>query len=208
MTESIAETEALLVQAEHGDDDAANRLLQLHRKRLRQMVSVRLDHRIRGRIDPSDVVQEALVQATRQLPDYLRERPVAFYPWLRRIAWEQLVHLHDRHLRAQKRSIHREAHSAPALPDQSVAQLVDRLVTDGTSPSRHMIRKEMRERVREALDQMESHDREVLVLWYLEQLAVPEIAEILELSESGVKSRHRRALMRLTTVLAPNSGEN
>ena len=148
------------------------------------------------------------MEATRQLPDYLRERPVAFYPWLRRIAWEQLVHLHDRHLRAQKRSIHREAHSAPALPDQSVAQLVDRLVTDGTSPSRHLIRKEMRERVREALDQMESHDREVLVLWYLEQLAVPEIAEILELSESGVKSRHRRALMRLTTVLAPNSGEN
>ena len=208
MTESIPDTEALLVQAERGDADAANQLLQLHRNRLRQMVSVRLDPRVRGRIDPSDVVQEALVQATRQLPEYLRKRPVAFFPWLRRIAWEQLVHLHDRHVHAQKRSIHREAHSVPALPDQSVAQLVDRLVTDGTSPSRQMVRKERRERVREALDQMEPHDREVLVLWYLEQLAVPEIAAILELSESGVKSRHRRALMRLTGVLTPDSGEN
>lgn len=208
MTESISDTESLLVRAERGDDDAANQLLQLHRNRLRQMVSVRLDPGVRGRIDPSDVVQEALVQATRQLPKYLRERPVAFYPWLRRIAWEQLVHLHDRHVRAQKRSVHREARSAPALPDQSVARLVDRLVTDGTSPSRQMIRKEMRERVREALDQMESHDREILVLWYLEQLAVPEIAAILEMTESGVKSRHRRALIRLSGVLTSDSGEN
>jgi DNA-directed RNA polymerase specialized sigma24 family protein len=69
------------------------------------MVAVRLDRRLLARVDPSDVVQEALADADRRLDEYLRERPVAFYPWLRRLAEEQLVNVYRRHVGAARRSV-------------------------------------------------------------------------------------------------------
>src|SRR3954449_6327982 len=111
------DTDQLLASASQGDATARNRLLERHRPRLKRMVAVRLDRRLAARVDPSDVVQEALAEAARLLPGYLQERPVSFYPWLRRLAWERLVKLHRRHVAAGKRSVAREA--ASALLDES-----------------------------------------------------------------------------------------
>src|SRR5262249_28097057 len=99
----------LLRQAGRGADDARQRLLDRYRGRLRQMGAARVDRRLSARVDPSDVVQEALIDASRHLDDYLRDRPLAFYPWLRQFAWERLVALHRRHVLAGKRSVTREA---------------------------------------------------------------------------------------------------
>jgi RNA polymerase sigma-70 factor (ECF subfamily) len=165
------------------------------------MVAVRIDPQLAARVDPSDVVQEAMAEASRKLPAYLRDRPVAFYPWLRQIAWERLVHLHDRHVKSQKRSVNRERSDCWALSDNSAGHLVDRLVASDSSPAEHLLREELRERVRAALDRMAPHDREVLVMWHLEELSIDEIAEVLGLTQAGVKSRHRRALERLVLVL-------
>jgi RNA polymerase sigma-70 factor (ECF subfamily) len=165
------------------------------------MVAVRIDPRLTARLDPSDVVQEALAEASQKLPDYLERRPLPFYPWLRQIAWERLVHLHYRHIEAQKRSVKQELRGDWALPDESVMQLADRLVASGTSPSRRAVRRELRGRVRAALERLAPHDREVLVMWHLEQLVVGEIAALLQMTEAGVKSRHRRALQRLLRAL-------
>src|SRR5579872_5226230 len=101
----VPETDQLLGRAAAGDRRARSELLHRHRARLRRMVAVRLDRRILPRVDPSDVVQEALAEADQKLSAYLRQRPVPFYPWLRRLAWEQLVRLHERHLRAGRRSV-------------------------------------------------------------------------------------------------------
>src|SRR5207248_2646216 len=94
VTPDDAETEELLARARRGDDSARQTLLARHRDRLGRMVAVRLDRRVAPRVDPSDVVQEALFEADRRLPEYLREHPLPFYPWLRRIAWERLVKIH------------------------------------------------------------------------------------------------------------------
>src|SRR5436309_7088112 len=110
------DTDQLLASASRGDTAARGRLLERHRSRLRRMVAVRLDPRLAARVDPSDVVQEALIDAAGRLPDYLRDRPVAIYPWLRRLAWEHLVKLHERH-RARKRSVLREEPADLPLPD-------------------------------------------------------------------------------------------
>ncbi len=147
------------------------------------------------------MLQETLLTAARKLPDYLKLRPLPFYPWLRQIAWEQVVHLHRRHIQTQKRSVRRERRKTLDLPDQSAVQLADLLVAVGSSPSQRLARHELRVRVRQALDHMPWHDREVLVMRYLEQLSVRDIAAILGLTESGVKSRHRRALERLQGIL-------
>lgn len=192
-------TEELLRRAGSGDDSALQQLLGVHRDRLRRMVAARMDPRMAARVDPSDVVQEALLEASKKLADYLRERPIPFYPWLRQLAWEQLVNLHRRHVRAQRRSVLREEYVG--LSDDSAVQLARCLMSSGTSPSGQLLRAEMRDRVRTALARLASPDREVLVMRYVEGLSTPEMAGILGVSERTVQSRHRRALERLQTLL-------
>jgi RNA polymerase sigma-70 factor (ECF subfamily) len=203
-----ADTEELIERANRGDSSARQQLLGRFRDRLCRMVALRLDRRLAARLDPSDVVQEALLDAAGQLSDYLRERPLPFYPWLRRFAWEHLVKLHQRHLAARKRSVTRERQQVLALPDDSALELVQRLTAPGTSPSNHLLREEMRGRVRAALAQLPEDYREVLVLRYLEQLSVSDIAAVLGISQGAVKMRRTRALERLCGLLGIGPGEN
>lgn len=190
-------TEELLQLATAGDQSARHQLLVRHRGRLRQMVALRIDRRMAARVDPSDVVQDALADAAQSLSDYLKNRPLPFYPWLRQFAWERLLQLHRHHLQAKRRSVTREQLRIFDLADDSEAVLAERLVNSGTSPSAHLLAAELRDRVRSALESLEPRDREVLVLRYLEQLTSKEIGAVLGISEAAVKTRHRRALERL-----------
>ncbi len=191
------DTEELLDRAGTGDRTARQALLARHRGRLRQMVALRIDRRMAARVDPSDVVQEALADAAQELSGYLKDRPLPFYPWLRGFAWERLLQLHRHHLRAQRRSVAREQLRIFDIADESEAVLAERLVNSGSSPSARLLAAELRDRVRAALESLEPNDREVLVLRYLEQLATKEIAAVLGINEAAVKTRHRRALERL-----------
>jgi len=200
------DTDELLLGAAAGDGAARQRLLARHRQRLHRMVELRLDRRLRSRVDPSDVVQEVLVEADGALAEYLVRRPIPFYPWLRQLAWDRLVALHRRHVAAQRRSVTREEQGAGGEADPSEA-LVDRLIDGHSSPSRQVLREELRVRVRAALDRLAARDREVLVLRHLEQLSTAETAAVLGASEGAVKLRHLRALNRLRAVLEPEFGE-
>jgi RNA polymerase sigma-70 factor (ECF subfamily) len=199
-TASQPDTEELIELTARGETEARQQLLIRHRKRLVKMVAVRLDRAIAARVDPSDVVQEVLAQAAQHLDEFLRTRPLPYYAWLRQFAWERLVKLHRHHIRSKKRSVTREEPWSMPLPEDSVLRLA-RLVATGASPSQALIRNEMRQRLRAALDQLAPHDREILVMRNLEQLCIAEIAEVLGLTEGAVKVRHLRALRRLRTIL-------
>jgi RNA polymerase sigma-70 factor (ECF subfamily) len=207
MAEHQDDTERLIGLAQGGDPDARERLLARHRARLRQMIAVRLDRRLFSRLDPSDVVQEALIDAYLKLPAYLRDQPLPFYPWLRQIAWDRLVELHRRHLHLQKRSVLRETGQGLPLPDDSALQLADRLLGRGSSPSARAQRDEQRERVQAALARLTPRDREVLAMRYLEQLAMAEIAAVLGITEGATKVRHLRALQRFHELLGGHAPE-
>src|SRR5437588_8135911 len=158
MTVSEPDTDVLLEEVSRGDASARSRLLQRHRQRLRQMVAVRLDRRLAARVDPSDVVQEVLLEADRRLPDYLRERPLPFYPWLRQLAWDRLADLHRRHIQARRRSVTREEAPLHGLPEESAWDLASRLFGQGTSPSARLQREEVRQHVQEALARLPERD--------------------------------------------------
>jgi RNA polymerase sigma-70 factor (ECF subfamily) len=160
------------------------------------MIAVRMDPRLATRVDPSDVVQEALMHASSRLPRYLRKQTVPFYPWVRALALERLVDAQRRHL-ADKRSPDCEA----LLPDGSVWKLADQLAVASSGPQERVVAKEERERLYEALQRLSPKDREVLVLRYLEQLSTEETAAVLGLRESAVKMRHLRALERMRCQL-------
>jgi RNA polymerase sigma-70 factor (ECF subfamily) len=198
-----AETEHLLERAAAGDCGARDELLRRHRRRLARMVAVRFDPRLAARVDPSDVVQETLAEAAAHLDRYLRERPLPFYPWLRRLAQRRLIDLHRRHVQARRRSVTREV-GPPGLPDHSALALAARLFARSSSPSAGLQRQERRERVRAALAALPEQDREVLVLRILEALPTRETAAVLGISEVAVRSRQVRALDRLKGLLGPD----
>jgi RNA polymerase sigma-70 factor (ECF subfamily) len=207
MRASDPDTGELVRRAGGGDESAVRVLFERHRGRLAQMVRARMDPRMRGRVDPSDVVQEALVAASVRMPRYAAEKPLPFYPWLRQIAWEKLVHLHDRHLRASKRSVAREQFFRPDISDESAIELARRLVGDTSSPSAEAVRREMRDRVRQVLESLSHEDREVLLQRYLEQMSSKEIGAILGISEAAVNMRHMRALERMRRILADENDD-
>jgi RNA polymerase sigma-70 factor (ECF subfamily) len=197
MVESEPDTEELLGRVGRGDDGARQQLLDRHRARLMQMVALRLDRRLRPRLDPSDVVQEALMDANRDLSDYLRDRPLPFYLWLRQLTWQRLAKLHEHH-QAGKRQVGREE---PRLTDESALELAQRLLGSASSPSRQLLRKELRRRVQDAMGQLAERDREILELRYLEGLSTKETAAVLGIREGATKVRHLRALERLRGLL-------
>jgi RNA polymerase sigma-70 factor, ECF subfamily len=204
MTDAPLDTEELLRRVGRGDPTAAGDLFRRHRKRLRRMVGVRIDHRLAARVDPSDVVQEALAEAAQRLPEYLRDRPLPFFPWLRQLAWDRLSALYRTHVRTARRSVNRE--EPPALPDESVLELVDRLLVKSNGPSAGLRRQERRALVRRALEQLPERDREVLVLRQLEELSVAEVAAVLGIGVKAVYARQLKALERLREALSPELG--
>lgn len=197
-----SEIDVLLGNAARGDASAVQSLMEQHRERLRRMIAVRLDRRLAPRLDPSDIVQEALSDAARRLPEYLRDRPMPFYPWLFRLAVDRLSLTHRNHVASTVRAIGREERiDGPAHDEATTSGLANRLAANDTTPGRRAAREERRHLLATAIARMDGKDREVLGLRYLDQLTFDEIAAVLQIGLSAVKMRHLRALERLRGLL-------
>jgi RNA polymerase sigma-70 factor (ECF subfamily) len=203
MSSDTAETRQLLSQAAAGDMQALGELFGRHSDRLRRLVQVRLDRRLQGRVDPSDVVQETYLELARALPQYVRNPPMPFFLWLRCLTGRKLQVLHRRHLGSQMRAAHREISMAGGtLPRADSESLAAQLLGDLTTPSHAAMRAELQRQVQAALNALEPLDREVLALRHYEQLSNAEIAVVLDLSAAAASNRYVRALKRLKRFMA------
>jgi RNA polymerase sigma-70 factor (ECF subfamily) len=181
-----------------GKGEALGAIFERHRERLRRMVLLRMDRRVQGRIDASDVIQDAFLEATRRLGGFLENPRMPFYLWLRFLAAQRLVQLHRRHLGAEVRDAGREISLyRGTLPEATSAALAEQLVSQRSSPSQAAMRVEMKMRLQEALNAMEPADREVLALRQFEGLRNQQVAQILGVSEAAASQRYVRALERL-----------
>jgi len=202
-----AEISQLLERASAGDRAALDDLFSLHQERLLRMVRFRLNRRLHRRIDETDVVQEAFVEASRKLRDYLANPQAPFFLWLRQLTLFKLAKIHRRHFGAEMRNVERDVSIySGALPEGTSQSLAAQLLGKLTSPSQAAIRIEKQMRVQEALDKIGPVDREILALRHLEQLSNLETAQVLEMSPSGTMARHVRALKRLRTLLEETAG--
>jgi RNA polymerase sigma-70 factor, ECF subfamily len=197
-------TQSLLDRASRGDAGARNALLELHREDLRRMVAARLDPRVAARVDAADVVQDALIEASRRLDQYLYHRPLPYFAWLRQIVGEQIIATHRYHISSQRRSVQREERGLE-IPDESAHELIGQLFADDANPSNWAIRKESHEQLMQALGSLSPRDREVLVMRHLEQLSTAAIADALEISEGAVRSRLVRGRHHLRNRLESHS---
>lgn len=200
MPDSRSHDERLLERVVEGDQAAATELLSAYRDRLRKMVTSRLDTRLVARLDPSDVVQEALIVAAGNLPSYAREPPMPFYPWLRRLALQRLIDLQRKHLHAQRRSVLREENQPP-LNDSTVHELARYLLAQVPGPQSAAVAAEREAGLRRALDSLEEPQREVLLLHYVEDLSLAEAAQVLQITADAARMRHFRALKQLRQTL-------
>jgi len=201
LSQSLNDTDVLIHRAADGNVAARNELLQRYRGRLRNMISVRIDDRIARRVDASDVVQETLAVADQRLDAFLKDQPIPYYAWLRSLARDQLIRIYRQHILAQRRSVTREQPWNLAMTDASAMLLSERIAASTLSPSEQLARKEIHARVKQLLSEMAVQDCEIIIMRHLEGLSVKEIAQVLELSESAVKSRHFRALSAIRLIL-------
>ena len=209
MMASTEETTLLVRQAVGGDRAAIQALFDRYRSQLTRMVAIRLDPRLNGRLDPSDIVQDVLVEATKRMSTDLSDSPVEFYPWLRGIAWDRLCRLHRHHVSTQKRSVVREQRLQPdQVDDESMLKLAECIAASGSGPGTQVMREERRRRVREAVTQLPAKDREIIVLRFLEELSIQDAAAVLDISLTAAKSRQLRAIARLQDMLGDPPSES
>ena len=187
-------TTVLLSAVANGDERALNRLLTHHRSYLKRVVDVRLEPTLRGRIDPSDVVQEALVVASRRIEDFLSRRPTTFRVWLRGKALDQLIDQRRFHRRRR-----RDVTNEQRLSDASSLAIARELAVG--SASRSILRRELLVQVRMAMEQLSETDREVLLLRHAEGLSNAEVAEVMEVDSKVASARYGRAVLRLSAEL-------
>jgi RNA polymerase sigma-70 factor, ECF subfamily len=199
--------QAMMRRIRAGEQLALGELFGAQRDRLRRMVQLRLDRRLQGRIDPSDVIQEAFVDASRRLAEYAADPAMPPFLWLRFLTTQRLVTLHRIHLGVKARDAGREVslHSGP-LPSADSRSLAAQLLGRLTTPSRAAIRAEVQIKIQDALNAMDPIDREILALRHFEELNNSETAAVLGLQKAAASNRYVRALRRLKEILAPTLG--
>ncbi len=185
------------------DVQALTALFLRHRDRLRRMVRLRLDRRLLGRVDPSDVLQEAYLDISRRAEEYLANPAMPPFLWLRFLTAQRLLILHRRHLDVKGRDAGREISlHRGSIPQASSVSLAHHLLGRLTSASQAVIRAELQTRLQVILNGMDPIDREVLALRHFEELSNAETAEVLGLEKSAASNRYIRALKRLKDILA------
>jgi RNA polymerase sigma-70 factor (ECF subfamily) len=203
MGSDSSETRALICRVAGGDERALCELFARYRDRLRRMVKLRLDRRLQGRLDASDVLQEAYLDVAKRAAEYRANATMPVFLWLRLITGQRLMALHRHHLGAQMRNAGQEVSlHRGSLPPASSMSIAAMLLGRITSPTRAARRAEMQVRLQDVLNSMDPMDREVLTLRHFEELGNSETAHVLSISKSAASSRYIRAVMRLKKELA------
>jgi RNA polymerase sigma-70 factor, ECF subfamily len=199
--ENVRDDDDLLLRLDGGDEHAMTELFTRHRERLRRMIRLRLDRRLQGRIDSSDVLQDAYLDVARRVREYLAQPSMPPFLWLRFLTGQTLQALHRHHLKVHMRDAGQEVSLRRAAHQVNSASLAEMLLGRLTSPTRAARRAEMQLKLQQMLNSMEPLDREVLALRHFEELSNGEVAHVLGLSKTAASNRYIRALERLKEML-------
>jgi RNA polymerase sigma-70 factor (ECF subfamily) len=207
MNDPPSETIVLFERLQAGDRGALAELFQRHRDRLRRMVELRMDVRLQGRIDASDVLQDGFLDLAKRVDSYLSEPKLPVFLWLRLVVSDRLAIYHRRHLGAQMRDVGREVSLyRDPLPRASSAALASMLLGRMTSPSNAAIRAEQILQVEEAMNALDPLDREVVALRHFELLTRAETATVVGITEEAGAKRYIRAPKKLKVIMAAMPG--
>jgi RNA polymerase sigma-70 factor (ECF subfamily) len=202
MLDDRSEIQQQVKRVAAGDETALAAVFERYRSQLRRMVQLRLDRRLQGRVDPSDILQEAFLDISGRAADCARREEMPFFLWLRMMTGQKLLEVHRRHLGTQSRDANREISLCQGYPEVNSNLLASQLMGQLTSASQAAMRAEQQVRLEDILNGMEPIDREILTLRHFEELNNSEVAQVLGLSKSATSNRYVRALTRLKDLLS------
>jgi RNA polymerase sigma-70 factor, ECF subfamily len=191
----------LLQAAQAGDRDALGRLLELYRNYLRLLARLQIGRRLRGKADPSDVVQDAFLAAQRTFAQFRGTSESELVDWLRQILASKLVDLARRYLGTARRDVRLEQQLADDLDDSSRA-LGAALLAPQSSPSERAAQRERAVLLADAIKSLPADYGEVIILRHLEGLPLADVAERMGRSVDSVKKLWVRGIARLRGILA------
>jgi RNA polymerase sigma-70 factor, ECF subfamily len=182
-----------------GDPQALAELFARYRDRLRRMVRLRLDRRLQGQVDDSDVLRQAYGDVSQRAKEYDAAQPV--FLWLRSVTGQRLQAMHRLYLGGRMGDAGQEVLLyRGALPQVNSVSLAGQLLgrVAGAGPEN---RAEKQIRLQEALNSMDALDREILALRHFEDLTNDETAQVLGLETAVASNCYIRALKRLKDML-------
>jgi RNA polymerase sigma-70 factor (ECF subfamily) len=173
--------------------------LNRYRGYLQVLAEMGLGTRLRGKIDPSDIVQQSLLEAHQDLPAFRGTSDAELIAWLRQILARNLLNV-ARDFAAQKRDLKREVHLAQQL-EQSSLRLDRFLAAEQTSPSHALVRGEQAMKLVDALAELPNDQRTAIIQKHLQDRSLAEIADQMGRSTLAVAGLLKRGLKRLRTLM-------
>lgn len=165
---------------------------------LTRLVSSRLDKRLAGRVDSSDIVQNTYLAAFQRYPEYLSKPEVPLDDWIRYLAIQSVTEAHRFHLSRQKRAVGREV--TPDSESVSIAKILELLSGSLTSPHSAAMKAELQQAVRELIGTMSETDREIILLRHEQMLSNEQCAQHVGISQKAASKRYIRAITRLRSI--------
>jgi RNA polymerase sigma-70 factor, ECF subfamily len=167
---------------------------------LRLLARNEIDSRFAGKFDPSDAVQQTLLEAWKGWDNFRGSEEPQRLAWLRQILAHQLAHLARHFAGTQMRDVSREVSI-----DQSLCQSAQRLdalmPTGDPSPSQHAVANEQRLLLAQVLDELPTDYRQVILLRNIEDLPHEEVARRMNRTEGAVRMLWVRALATLRDAM-------
>jgi RNA polymerase sigma-70 factor (ECF subfamily) len=206
MTDEAFDAVEMLRQGQ-GDPQILGRIWEHYRARLMKVIRLRMDRRLQGRVDASDVLKEAFLDFAGRTGEYPGEGEMPLFLWLRLLVGQRLQLIHRHHLGTQLRDAGREVslHRGP-MPQATSVSLAAQLLGRFTSVTQAVQRAEMKLILQEVINGLDPLDREILALRHFEELSNEETAQVLGIKPSAASTRHVRALKRLREVLQKTPG--
>ena len=198
-----SEIDKLFTSAREGSSSCLGRLLTLYTNYLKLLVATQLDHRLRGRVSPSDVVQDTFFEAHRDFAQFRGKSTGEFVAWLRRIVVNNILRVVEQHVLAEKRDVRREVslEEIGRRLEQSTVRLETLLAEEADSPSRCATRHENEIILADALTELPADYREVIVLRHIEGLPFEEVARRMDRTAGAVRMLWLRALKKLRETM-------
>jgi RNA polymerase sigma-70 factor (ECF subfamily) len=198
-----SEIDRLFTAAREGSSSCLGRLLTLYSNYLKLLVATQMDNRLRGRVSPSDVVQDTFFEAHRDFGQFRGQSPGEFVAWLRKIVVNNILRVVEQHVLAEKRDVRREVslEEIGRRLEQSTVRLETLLAQDSDSPSRCAVRREHEVLLADALAELPADYREVIMLRHIEGLPFEEVARRMERTAGAVRMLWLRALKKLREAI-------
>jgi len=199
-----SEVDRLFASARAGSNSGLGRLLTLYTNYLKLLVAAQLDARLKARISPSDIVQEAYFEAHRDFGQFRGESTAEFVAWLRKIVVNNVLRVVEQHVRAEKRDVRREVslEEVGRKLEESTVRLDALIAAQVDSPSGCAVKREREILLADALAGLEPDYRDVIVLRHIEALPFDEVAARMGRSSGAVRMLWLRALKKLRDSLS------